>query len=204
MSNSSNDVETSTNYDSLVYLNLNRIKSLLEIGVASGHTTKLILKNRHLKLDKFEGIDPHIPYDEKLNEDKIKSAKQKYLNVIENTIVKYHNDYSINVLSEFICQKNYFDCIIVDGCHLARNVFEDLALAFNLLNKKGYLIIDDYWFYPNPKPKMRDISYNSFKETPIHRRCKEVIDLFLQAYKPKIRKVATKNKYTVVVQKMSD
>lgn len=194
---------SSSNYDSFKQLELSKIKSLLEVGVASGHTTNLILKDKNLKLDQFEGIDPHLPYDEKLNEDGMKSAKEKYLKIIENTIIKYHNDYSINVLSKFVWKKKYFDCIIVDGCHMARYVFEDLALSFNLLNKDGYLIIDDYWFYPTVKPN-RDICFNSFEETPIHRRCKEVIDVFLQAYEPKIRKIANKNKYTVIVQKISD
>ena len=174
------------NYDALYKCNIKNIQSLLEIGVASGGTTKLILEDNKIKLNKFAGIDPHIPYIEKTKKENMDNAKNKYLKIIENSIVKYYNDFSINVLSKFVLNNNFFDCIIIDGCHMARNVLEDLILSFNILNINGYLIIDDYKWFPNRK-NTREIFFESFELTPIYRRCKDVIDIFIKAYEPNIK-----------------
>lgn len=178
------------NYDALKKIYSINIKSVLEIGVASGSTTELILNDNEIisNLQKLVGIDPHIPYVEKSSAEWAVIAQNKYLEIIDNSIVEYYNDFSINVLSKFVYQNNSFDCIIIDGLHHAKNVLEDMTLSFNILNNNGYIIIDDYLWYPSIKPSVRKLedSCKDFESTPIHRRCKDVIDMFALAYKPYI------------------
>jgi predicted O-methyltransferase YrrM len=68
------------------------------------------------------------------------------------TLIK---DYSYRALRSL--PLNSFDCVYIDGSHLAQDVISDLILIHPLIKKGGILICDDYdWeIYTDPlkKPK---------------------------------------------------
>jgi len=76
-------------------------------------------------------------------------------------------DKSIKALSNFIDEKwKLFDMIYIDGSHHAQDVLGDLVLSFNLLEKGGIMICDDYLWAQN-HPDMRftpRIAINAFTE----------------------------------------
>lgn len=64
-------------------------------------------------------------------------------------------------------RKETFDCIYIDGSHIASDVLEDIVLSFPLLKVNGLLILDDYYW---------DMWKNQLREPKI------AIDAFLQIY----------------------
>ena len=48
-----------------------------------------------------------------------------------------------------------FDLIYVNGDHSAKQVHQDIKNSWKILNKGGYLILDDYmwWYYKDLKQK---------------------------------------------------
>ena len=58
----------------------------------------------------------------------------------------YHNIYKIKKYSDnfFLENNQTFDVIYVDGHHLAEQVYKDAVNSWNVLNKKGLIIFDDY------------------------------------------------------------
>jgi len=86
----------------------------------------------------------------------------------ENIII--HKGNSSEILKNLT--PNYFDIIYVDGGHIAKDTFLDLAYAWDLLKADGILVIDDY-------PLLKD-------DVPIHIRPGLVIDLFITSFSEQI------------------
>ena len=63
--------------------------------------------------------------------------------------------------------QNYFDLIYIDGDHETNQVHKDINNSWKILNKGGYMILDDYtwWWYKdlnkNPASAINNFIYNS-------------------------------------------
>ncbi|MCS6847225.1 MAG: class I SAM-dependent methyltransferase [Anaerolineae bacterium] len=98
--------------------------------------------------------------------------------------VRKHKGRSDAILPEL--PEAYFDVIYVDGSHRAADVLLDAALSWCLLKCNGLIIFDDYlWEMSKPAAQRPQIA----------------IDLFLEAYAPRLRVVH--HGYQVVVRRTS-
>lgn len=98
--------------------------------------------------------------------------------------VRKHKGQSEAVLLEL--PRSYFDVIYVDGSHRAADVLLDAALSWRLLKCGGLMIFDDYlWEMSKPAAQ----------------RPKIAIDLFLEAYRPRLRMIH--QGYQVAVQRIN-
>ena len=115
--------------------------SVLELGSYEGNSTVFFLKYfskiNLTCVDTFEGSI----------EQGNKNFNRVFKNFQSNT--KNYQD-RMNVFrsksNEFFKNMNTsnFDLIYIDGSHYAQDVFDDAVNSFNVLNKKGYLIFDDF------------------------------------------------------------
>ena len=70
----------------------------------------------------------------------------------------------------FQSNNNKFDFIYVDGDHSAEQVYLDIINSWKVLNKNGYLLLDDYmwWFYKdlkkNPSTPINKFIANNINE----------------------------------------
>ncbi|HXG23382.1 MAG TPA: class I SAM-dependent methyltransferase, partial [Chthonomonadales bacterium] len=63
------------------------------------------------------------------------------------SFVEFVTDTSLNYAAN--CQRS-FDFIFLDGDHAAKTVYQEIAVALNLLNQDGVILLHDY--FPNMKP----------------------------------------------------
>ena len=82
---------------------------------------------------------------------------------------------------------NSFDVIYIDGSHVARHVFVDAALSWELLRPGGLLIFDDYLY---------------MLQGPLDQRPKISIDSFIQAFGDELEVVLSD--YQIVVRKKTN
>jgi hypothetical protein len=65
---------------------------------------------------------------------------------------------SSNALANLGVARRRFDLVYIDGSHQAKDVYADAVLTWSLLNRKGYLIFDDYEWLEAPdeysRPKL--------------------------------------------------
>ena len=100
---------------------------------------------------KITCVDTWFGSDEHLNFDFIKIEKNFDSNTSEfhssGRLIKIKNTSNYFFLKN---QKTY-DLIYVDGDHSSDQVTEDINNSWKLLNKGGYLILDDFmwWYYKN-------------------------------------------------------
>lgn len=70
----------------------------------------------------------------------------------------------------FKINSDKFDLIFVDGDHSAKQVYKDINNSWNILNKGGCLILDDYmwWYYKdlkkNPSTPINEFILNNINE----------------------------------------
>ena len=115
--------------------------SVLELGSYEGNSSVFFLKYfQKIKLtcvDTFEGS--------------IEQGDQNFDKVFEN--FKFNTkDYKDRIEVFRLKSKKFFedinhsnfDLIYIDGSHYAKDVFEDAINSFNVLNKNGYMIFDDF------------------------------------------------------------
>lgn len=96
--------------------------------------------------------------------------------------VRKHKGRSDVILPEL--PEAYFDVIYIDGSHRAADVLLDAALSWRLLKCDGLMIFDDYLWE---------------MDKPLAQRPQIAIDLFLEAYVPRLRVVH--HGYQVAVQR---
>jgi predicted O-methyltransferase YrrM len=149
----------------------------LEIGCFEGRATIWLLGNiltcktsKIYCVDIFEG-DHEQRFDHNL---KVAQCEDRV------TKIKGHSQEVLRKLAF-----NHYDCIYVDGSHVATDVLEDAILSFRLLKSKGIMIFDDYeWDWFNDEYLMPKIA----------------IDAFLQVYARKFELIH--KGYQVVVRKI--
>lgn len=109
--------------------------NFLEIGVWEGRTSKwlldTILTHPTSTLHAID-IEPKEHFYSNLSE----ALKQQKVRL---TCSK-----SFDQLQRYYLSGQKFDFIYVDGCHLMKNVLEDVMLSFHLLNIGGIMLMDDY------------------------------------------------------------
>ena len=176
---------------------------ILEIGTAGGASTKLILeqliKNKASTLYAF---DPYVDYPDKnrRNHDSVYDTFMlKNKNMIENNKLIFKRDYSFDGLLNLYRDnhKNTFDLILIDGDHKARCVLEDFLFSLKLIKKNGYLIFDDYHWFPSIK-KNRTEGYKNINSVPKERIPRYAIE-FLTNLSSDIRYVGAANNYNVLM-----
>jgi len=115
--------------------------SYLEIGSYEG-CSAVYLANR-FKESKIFCVDIWERVKEEYNESINFNDIEKNFDINSKN---YSNIYKIKKYSdEFFLKNNQtFDIIYVDGHHLAEQVYKDAVNSWNVLNKNGLLIFDDY------------------------------------------------------------
>ena len=135
----------------------------LEVGVFEGQSAFWMKENilTH-KTCELVLVDLFLPHYEK--------TFLSNLNQIDNHNITILKGESPQILKNL--KSNDFDIIYIDGGHIAKDIFLDLANAWNLLKVNGILVIDDY-------PLLKD-------EAPIHMRPGLIIDCFITAFSEEI------------------
>ena len=117
---------------------------ILEIGTYAG--TSIIGMLQYLPSAKATTIDKWSNYIKKYNN----NVEQIFFDNIEKAGVKNRINAmkgdSSNLLLELIKQNKTYDIIYVDGSHTCIDCYTDCLLAWQILNKNGLLIIDDYLY----------------------------------------------------------
>ena len=120
----------------------------LEIGSFEGRSSVFVLEN--LPNANCFFVDPFENYEEMINSTGQKEFNKIYNNFLFNT-KNFKNRINIfRETSDIFFEKNNqnFDLIYVDGSHYGEDVYKDAINSFNCLNKNGYIIFDDFfWFF---------------------------------------------------------
>jgi len=129
----------------------------LEIGSYEGRSTIFFMEYfKEINLicvDTWQGSDEQS--DMTIDFKKIENNFDYNIKKYKNNITKY-KDTSDNFF-KLNSNKN-FDFIYIDGYHKYENILNDAQLAFKLLNKGGFMLLDDVdWFY-----------YKNIKLNPIY------------------------------------
>jgi len=144
------------------------ISNILEIGSYEGRSAIFFLKkfpNSNIRcIDTWSGSDEHNKSDFAKIEKNFDLNTSQFLN--NNRLHKYKmtsNDF-------FQSNNNKFDFIYVDGDHSAEQVYLDIINSWKVLNKGGYLLLDDYmwWYYKdlkkNPSTPINKFIANNINE----------------------------------------
>jgi predicted O-methyltransferase YrrM len=124
--------------------------NVLEIGTYTG--TSLIEIIKSIPNSFGIGVDLWRSYNENLllsNVDQLKIKESFFHNVnvygLQDRIKGMQSD-SKEALLQFIKDGTTFDFIYVDGTHLLLDVYLDIVLCWQILEKNGILVIDDYLY----------------------------------------------------------
>ena len=130
----------------------------LEIGSWEGNSALFILTNFNVKnvvcVDIWEDIN--FKDIQKSNYENYKKNIEEFLNKVKT--------YKGTSDSFFLNQKENFDVIYIDGSHETDQVYKDIKNSWKVLNNKGVLICDDYFYgdiYKNPN-NVPSIAINKF------------------------------------------
>ena len=136
------------------YFNINHIDNkdtkILEIGTYTGisliNIIKLIPNSIGYGLDKWQSYEEN----ELLTQiDNLQVEKSFYNNIhnqgLSNRIFGIKSS-STDKLIEFIKNKVQFNFIYIDGSHLLLDCYADLVMSWNILEKGGIIVIDDYLY----------------------------------------------------------
>jgi len=144
------------------------IKNILEIGSYEGRSAIFFLDNFKNSIincvDTWSGSDEHDNFDFGVIEKNFDS----------NTSAFQSNDrlkkFKMNSNKFFLNNSKKYDLIFVDGDHSSNQVKIDINNSWKILNKGGYLILDDYmwWFYKdlkrNPSSSINNFIVNHISE----------------------------------------
>ena len=149
------------NFLSISFKNVISIKNILEIGSYEGRSAifflnNFIYSNIHC-IDTWSGSDEHDNFDFSVIEKNFDSNTSTFQ--LNNRLKKF----KMNSNEFFLSNSKKYDLIFVDGDHSSDQVKIDIENSWKVLNKGGYLILDDYmwWFYKDLK-KNPSSSINNF------------------------------------------
>jgi predicted O-methyltransferase YrrM len=169
-------------------IQLNKEINILEIGTYTG--TSLIKFVQNIPNSKGIGIDLWQSYNEntllsKMDKFDIKGSFYKNIKTagLNNRIKCIQMD-SKKALIYFLKDKVSFDFIYVDGSHLLLDAYTDIILAWEILEKGGIMIIDDYLY------KQDEVLNSPF----------EAVNHFLNLYKETYKLLHTN--YRVFLEKL--
>ena len=136
-------------------------KNILEIGSYEGRSTIFFLNhfidsNIHC-IDTWSGSDEHDNFDFSVIEKKFDTNTSAF------QLNKRLKKFKMTSNEFFMTNSKKYDLIFVDGDHSSNQVKIDIDNSWKILNKGGYLILDDYmwWFYKDLK-KNPSFSINNF------------------------------------------
>ena len=135
------------------YFNINHIDkktTILEIGTYTGisliNIIKLIPNSIGYGLDNWENYEEN----ELLTHINSLQVEQSFYNNIHNEGLTNRifgiKSSSTDKLVEFIKHKVQFNFIYIDGSHLLLDYYTDLVMSWNILEKGGIIVIDDYLY----------------------------------------------------------
>jgi len=111
------------------------LKSTLEIGLGFGRSATHMLMahgSNHIAIDPFQSDYEYLALE---NVAKI-GAKDQF---------DFYEDFSHNVLPQFVKEKRHFDLIFIDGDHKFDGILVDFYYADLLLETDGCLLFHDSW-----------------------------------------------------------
>ena len=170
--------------NNLYYLNsyfnkIDNIEKILEIGSYEGRSAIFFLKTFPLSkifcIDTWRGSDEHSDYNFNIIEQNFDKNTYVYQN---NKRLKKVKDTSNNFFKK---NSENFDLIYVDGDHASEQVSLDINNSWKILNKGGYLILDDYlwWYYKeldkNPSSPINNFITNNLSEISFLKIWQQVI-----------------------------
>lgn len=129
-------------------------KNIMEIGVYDGENSLKIIKiaQRYNKKDEINyfGFDLFESLDKRTYDKEISKQPLSYDSIL-NKLKKTNSNISLfkgNTLETL--PKNYkklpkMDLIIIDGGHSLETINNDWKYCLKLMNKKTYVLFDDYW-----------------------------------------------------------
>tara|TARA_B100001057_G_scaffold289556_1_gene289616 strand:+ start:1061 stop:1759 length:699 start_codon:yes stop_codon:yes gene_type:complete len=121
----------------------------LEIGSFEGNSAMFILKSyQKARVSCVDAWSQFTKGNEGLPLQIVENNFNDNLKNFENRVTKIKMKSS----NFFLKNKKKFDIIYIDGSHSADDVFYDCLESWKILNKKGIIIIDDYFWegYENP------------------------------------------------------
>ncbi len=150
---------------------IKNIKNILEIGSYEGRSCiyfgKKFINSKITCVDTWSGSDEHLNI--KFQEIE-KNFDKNILNHLGNDRVKKIKLSSNNFFEN---NQNYFDLIYIDGDHETNQVHKDINNSWKILNKGGYMILDDYtwWWYKdlnkNPASAINNFIYNNINSIDV-------------------------------------
>jgi len=138
-----------------------RPKRFLEVGAYEGRSTFLFsvlaaLQDHsapiHLtSVDSWQGGDEH--QQAMVAMDSVESCYDLVIQECKNllpgsSIFEKIKGFSADSLASIRNRRNFYDCILVDAGHKAKDVLEDMVHAWPLLRAGGVMILDDYTWIP--------------------------------------------------------
>ena len=140
---------------------IDNISEILEIGSYEGRSAVFFLEtftNSNLKcVDTWSGSDEHD------KSDFTKIEKNFDLNIENFKADSRIEKYKMTSNDFFKSNNNKFDLVYVDGDHSSVQVYRDILNSWDVLNKGGYLVLDDYmWWYYKDLKKNPSTPINSF------------------------------------------
>jgi hypothetical protein len=152
---------------------LERPSKILEIGTYTGvsliNIVKLIPNSQGYGIDKWINYNNSEHGEKNLLEyiEPLEIEKSFYKNIasenLSDRIVGIKGE-SKDILLKMINNNDSFDFIYVDGSHKALDCYIDLFLSWQLLNKGGILVIDDYFYFVDSKLESPFEAVNRFLE----------------------------------------
>ncbi len=156
---------------------------VLEVGSFEGRSAIFWLE--FLRNSTLTCID-HFATTKKRNGADIERRFDSNTAAYAHRIVKMKNT-SATGLSRLVDDGKKFDLIYIDGCHFRDAVLIDCLLCWQMLNKEGLIILDDYG---------HDLQRHRSE------RPKDGIDCFLQLHAGEFREIA--RGYQVIIQRIAD
>ena len=161
---------------------------LLEIGSFEGLSTCYFLwrlsEASVCSVDTFAGSQEH--RSPSVDTSDLEAAFEANVALVDATRVRKIVGDSKRALLDLIEEGSAFDLIYVDGSHLGLDVLVDAALSWQVLNRGGFLIFDDYpWAKLGEDPLLRPGPAVDAFRTLVDARC----ELIFFDYQVALRKI---------------
>ena len=167
------------NYLNNYFNKIDNIEKILEIGSYEGRSAIFFLKTFPFSkiscIDTRRGSDEHSNYNFNVIEQNFDKNIFFYQ---KNQRLKKIKDTSNNFFKK---NSENFDLIYVDGDHASEQVSLDINNSWKILNKGGFLILDDYlwWYYKeldkNPSSPINNFITNNLSEISFLKIWQQVI-----------------------------
>ena len=167
------------NYLNNYFNKIDNIEKILEIGSYEGRSAIFFLKTFPFSkiscIYTWRGSDEHSNYNFNVIEQNFDKNIFFYQ---KNQRLKKIKDTSNNFFKK---NSENFDLIYVDGDHASEQVSLDINNSWKILNKGGYLILDDYlwWYYKeldkNPSSPINNFITNNLSEISFLKVWQQVI-----------------------------